>query len=323
MKAFVCRELGSPDILRFEDIPHRDLTQGQIRVRMRAAGLNFPDILTIAGKYQHKPPLPFTPGVEGVGVVTETGEGVPPSFLGQRLLVRGPGCFAEELITDADNTWPAPETLDDVKCAAFMVGYATAYHCMLDRGGLKAGETVLIHGATGGMGMAAVELAKLNGANVIATGGSDEKLALVRQHGADHVVNYTKGFRDRVLELTDGRGADVIYDPVGGDVFDESLRCVNWRGRIVIVGFAAGRIPTIPANYALLKGCSIIGARAGEFRRREPAAGKAMSDELLRLAGAGKLNPHVSHVLPLAETVQAMTLMQERKVVGKAVLTMA
>jgi NADPH2:quinone reductase len=323
MKAFVCHELGTPDVLQFEEMPHRELAPGQVRVRMHAAGLNFPDILTIAGKYQHKPALPYTPGIEGVGTVSETGDSVDPSFLGRRLLVHGPGCFAEELITDADRTWPAPAPLDDIKCAAFMVGYATAYHCMLDRGGLQAGETVLVHGATGGMGMAAVELAKLWGATVIATGGSDEKLAVVKQHGADHVLNYSDGFRDRVLELTGGKGADVVYDPVGGDVFDESLRCISWRGRLVIVGFAQGRIPTVPANYALLKGCSIIGARAGEFRRREPAAGQAMGEDLLRLANEGKLVPHVSHVLPLAETLQAMTLMQQRKIVGKAVLSMA
>jgi NADPH2:quinone reductase len=305
-------------------MPQQALEPGQVRLRMRAAALNFPDILTIAGQYQHKPPLPYTPGIEGVGEVIEVGEGAAPALMGQRLLVSGPGCFAEERIADVARTWPAPAALDDVHAAAFMVGYATAYHCMLDRAALKPGEVVLIHGASGGVGLAAVQLAKLHEATVIATGGSDEKLAVVKQYGADHVINLSHGgFRDRVLELTGGNGADVIYDPVGGDVFDESLRAIAWRGRIVLVGFAEGRIPTVPANYALLKGCSVIGARAGEFRRREPAAGKAMSEELLKLANSGKIKPHVSHVLPLAETPRAMALMQQRKIVGKAVLTMA
>lgn len=324
MKAFVCRELGPPEVLRFEEVPRAPLEPGEVRLRMRAAALNFPDILTIAGQYQHKPPLPYTPGIEGVGDVIEVADGVDQALMGQRLMLSGPGCFAEERVAEVTRTLPAPEALDDIHAAAFRVGYVTAYHCMLDRAALKTGEVALIHGATGGVGLAAVQLAKLNGATVIATGGSDEKLAVVKEHGADHVINYAGGgFREQVLELTGGNGADVIYDPVGGDVFDESLRCVAWRGRIVLVGFAEGRIPTIPANYALLKGCSIIGARAGEFGRREPAAGKAMNDELLRLANEGKIKPHVSHVLPLADTLKAMALMQQRKIVGKAVLTMA
>ncbi len=203
-----------------------------------------------------------------------------------------------------------------------MVGYATAYHCLLDRGELKAGEVALIHGSTGGVGLPAIDLAKQAGATVIATGASDEKLAVAGQLGADHVININGGFRDRVLELTDGRGADVVYDPVGGDVFDESMRCIAWRGRLVVVGFAAGRIPQLAVNRALLKGCSVVGARAGEFTRREPEAGRKMEQTLLQWAEEGRVRPHISHMLPLERAIEAFELIRQRKVVGKTVLRM-
>lgn len=323
MRAVVCRKLGPPEAVSLEDLPSPTVGPGQARVRVRACGINFPDVLMIAGKYQHKPELPFIPGMEAAGEVLEVADDVTSVAPGDRVIVRmRPGAFAEEVVTAAETLLPTPAPFDDIKAAAFIVAYGTADHCLIDRGGLQSGETALIHGATGGVGLAAVEMAKLKGARVIATGGSDEKLQVAREFGADHIVNYRDGgIREAVLDLTGGRGADVIYDPVGGDVFDQSLRCVAWRGRIVVVGFAEGRIPQIPANYALLKGCSIIGARAGEFRRREPEAGRRMERELLDLATAGKLHPHVSHTLPLERVVDGLQLVVDRKVVGKAVLT--
>jgi NADPH2:quinone reductase len=323
MKAAVCRELGPPQVVRIEDMPTPQAGPGQVRIKVAAASLNFPDVLMVAGGYQMKPPLPFIVGLECAGTVDQCGDGVTGVAIGDRVMVRvRPGAFAEYVLADAGTVVPTPDRFSDAEAAAFVVAYGTAWHCLLDRGGLQPGEVALIHGASGGVGLAAVELAKRKGARVIATGGSDDKLAVATRYGADHVINYrTGGFRDRVNELTDGRGADVIYDPVGGDVFDQSLRCVAWRGRIVIVGFADGRIPEIPANYPLLKGCAVIGARAGEFRRREPEAGHAMEAELLRMAGAGELNPHISHTLPLDQVVEAMELIRRREVVGKAVLT--
>ena len=323
MKAVVCRRLGPPDVLTIEDVPPPALGPGQARVRVRAAGVNFPDVLMVAGGYQHKPPLPFIVGMEAAGEVVEVADDVTGVAVGERVIARArPGAFAEQVVLAADALTPTPERFDDRQAAAFLVAYGTAWHCLIDRGRLKAGEVALIHGAAGGVGLAAVEVAKLKGATVIAAAGSDDKLAAVARYGADHLINYRdQDFREVVLGLTDGRGADVIYDPVGGDVFDQSLRCINWRGRIVIVGFAAGRIPQIPANYPLLKGAEIIGARAGEFRRREPEAGKAMEGELLRLAAAGQLNPHISHTLPLEQAVEALELIRSRQVIGKAVLT--
>jgi len=323
MKAVVCHRLGPPDVLSIEDVPPPPLGPGQARVRVHAAGVNFPDVLMVAGGYQHKPALPFIVGLEAAGEVVEVGKEVTDARPGDRVMARArPGAFAEQMVVDAGTLAPTPARFDHVQAAAFMVAYGTAWHCLIDRGRLQPGETALIHGAAGGVGLAAVEVAKRHGASVIATAGSADKLAVVRHYGADHVINYRdEDFRAAVLDLTDGRGADVIYDPVGGDVFDQSLRCINWRGRIVIVGFAAGRIPQIPANYPLLKGCEIIGARAGEFRRREPEAGKAMERELLRLAADGQLNPHVSHVLPLDRAVEALELVRQRQVIGKAVLT--
>jgi NADPH2:quinone reductase len=323
MKAAVCRELGPPQVVRIEDMPTPQAGPGQVRIKVAAASLNFPDVLMVAGGYQMKPPLPFIVGLECAGTVDQCGDGVTGVAVGDRVMVRvRPGAFAEYVLADAAAPLPTPDRFSDAEAAAFVVAYGTAWHCLLDRGGLQPGEVALIHGASGGVGLAAVELAKRKGARVIATGGSDDKLAVATRYGADHVINYrTGGFRDRVNELTDGRGADVIYDPVGGDVFDQSLRCVAWRGRIVIVGFADGRIPEIPANYPLLKGCAVIGARAGEFRRREPEAGRAMEADLLQMAQAGELNPHISHTLPLDQVVEAMELIRRREVVGKAVLT--
>ncbi|MFP6746049.1 MAG: NADPH:quinone oxidoreductase family protein [Alphaproteobacteria bacterium] len=324
MKAIVCRELGPLSVLRLEDVPEPELGPGQVRLKVNAAGINFADILTVEGSYQHKPPLPFIAGFETAGEVIEIAPGVVNIALGDRVMAGiRPGGFAEQAVVDARGVLPTPGNFDDVTAAAFRVAYNTAYHCLLQRGQLQAGEWALIHGATGGVGLAAVELAKLHGAKIIATGGDDGKLAVAREYGADHIINYRQGaFRDQVKEITGGRGVDVVYDSVGGDVFDQSLRCMAWHGRLLVVGFTSGRIPTLRANYALIKGLSIIGCRAGEFRRHDPEGGARMDQDLLGLASAGKLRPHVSHTVPLERAVEGMQLLLDRKVIGKAVVTM-
>ncbi|MDP7546439.1 MAG: NADPH:quinone oxidoreductase family protein [Alphaproteobacteria bacterium] len=324
MRAIVCRELGPPSVLRLEQWPEPDLGPGQARVKINAAGINFPDILTIEGSYQHKPALPFIAGFETAGEVIEVARDVDTLAPGDRVMMGvRPGGFAEQAVVDARVLLPTPEPFDDITAAAFRVAYVTAYHCLLQRGRLQAGEWVLIHSAAGGVGLAAVEIAKLHGARIIATAGDDEKLKVARQYGADHVINYRHGeFRDQVKEITGGGGVDLVYDSVGGDVFEQSLRCMAWHGRLVVIGFTSGRIPQLSLNYALIKGLSIIGCRAGEARRNDPDWGEREIRELLALANAGKLHPHVSHVLPLERAVEGMQLLLDRKVIGKAVLTM-
>ena len=322
MKAVVCRELGPPSVLRLEEQAPAPLQAGQVRVAMRAAAANYPDLLMAAGRYQLKPPLPFTPGLEGAGTILEAAPDIRGWRPGDDVIVRArPGTFAEEVVADAAALLPMPAALSFEEAAALTVAYGTAWHALVDRGRLAAGETLLVHGASGGVGLAAVELGKLLGARVIATGGDAAKLAIVKARGADATIELSRGFRDEVLELTQGRGADVIYDPVGGEVFMQSLRCVAWRGRILVVGFPAG-IADLPTNYALLKGCAVIGVRAGEHGRREPEAARHNQERILALAGEGKLRPHISHRLPLARAAEALELLRDRKVVGKAVLVM-
>jgi NADPH2:quinone reductase len=322
MKAVVCHELGPPSAaLRLEERARPPLQPGQVRVRMRAAAVNYPDLLMTAGRYQLKPPLPFILGLEGAGVVAEAAPGAPWRQ-GDDVIVRArPGTFAEEVVAPAEALLAMPKALSHEEAAALTVGHGTAWHALVDRGRLVAGETLLVHGASGGVGLAAVELGKLLGARVIATGGDAAKLAIVKARGADAAIELGRGFRDQVLELTDGRGADVVYDPVGGEVFMQSLRCVAWRGRILVIGFPAG-IARLPTNYALLKGCAVIGVRAGEHGRREPEAARRDRARILALAGEGRLKPHISHRLPLARAAEALELLRDRKVVGKAVLTM-
>jgi NADPH2:quinone reductase len=322
MKAVVCHELGPPSVLRLAERAPARLGPGQVRIAMRAAALNYPDLLMVAGGYQLKPPLPFTPGLEGAGTVAEAAPDAAGWRMGDDVIVRArPGTFAEEVVAAAQALLPKPAALSHEEAAALTVGHGTAWHALVDRGRLAPGETLRVHGASGGVGLAAIELGKLLGARVIATGGDAAKLAVVQARGADAAILTQDGFRDAVLELTDGRGADVVYDPVGGEVFTQSLRCVAWRGRILVVGFPAG-IPDLPTNYALLKGCAVIGVRAGEHGRREPEAAKRNRERILALAGEGRLRPHISHRLPLARAAEGLELLRDRKVVGKAVLVM-
>jgi len=323
VRRVVCRELAGPESLRLEEVPSPPLGPGQVRVALHAAGINFPDILTTFGKYQHKPPLPFVPGVEAAGEVVEVAADVRGVKLGDKVITRHrpPGGYADEAVLRPAVLHPLPAGFTYVEGATFFVGYHTAYHALVQRGRLEPGQVLLVHGAAGGVGLGAVEIGKLLGATVIATGSSDEKLAVVQARGADHVINYSReDFREKVKALTDDRGADVIYDPVGGDVFDQSLRCIAFGGRLLVIGFAGGRIPALPANLALLKGCAVVGVRAGENGRHHPEVSRANQQALLDWAAAGKLKPHISHQLPLERFVEAMALLTDRKAVGRVAL---
>lgn len=297
--------------------------EGEVRLKLKACSINFPDLLMIQGKYQFKPDLPFSPGMEGSGIVTELGPGVDNVSVGDEVVAGlRIGGFAEEVNAAAAACRPIPKGMDFVKAAAYPAAYLTAYVALVVRGNLKPGETLLVHGSTGGVGLAAVDVGKLLGATVIATSASDEKLKTVKDRGADHVLNVTKGFREKVKELTGGKGADVIYDPVGGDVFDESVRCIAWNGRLLIIGFTSGRIPSVPVNMPLIKGFSVVGVRAGEYGRRDPEAGKENIKAIDSWASEGKIDPYVCATFPLERAVDAMRMLQDRQAVGKVVLTM-
>ena len=302
---------------------------GEIQVELKACAVNFPDLLMIQGKYQFKPPLPFSPGGEAAGDVVACGPGVTEFAPGDAIILgMRYGGFAEAVNVPVQQARLLPPGMDYAKAAAYGTAYLTAYVALYRRGSLQPGETLLVHGATGGVGMAAVDLGKQFGATVIATGGRDDKLAVVKDRGADHVINYTLadgslgGFREQVKALTDGRGADVIYDPVGGDVFDESMRCINWGGRLLTIGFTSGRWPSAPVNLILIKQISVIGVRAGEYGRHDPVRGKENNDALYAMASNGVIDPYISHALPLEHALDAMRLLENREVVGKAVVTM-
>ena len=279
--------------------------------------------MLISGQYQDRPPLPFIPGMEVAGVVTELGAGVSGLKLGDRVLSSvGRGAYAEEVVVEADSAHPIPAAMDFVTAAAFPVAYSTSHGAFAWRGRLRAGERVLVLGASGGVGLTAVEIAKAMGASVIAAAGGAEKLAVAKRAGADHLIDYTReDLRERVKALTEGRGVDVVYDPVGGDAFDHSLRCIAWEGRIIIIGFAAGRIPQIPANLVLVKNIDVIGFFWGSYRRYKPQLQAESFQQLFRWYEAGKLKPHVSHRLPLERVGEALDLLKTRKSTGKVVLT--
>jgi NADPH2:quinone reductase len=302
---------------------------GEVQVALKACAVNFPDLLMIQGKYQFKPPLPFAPGGEAAGDIVALGTGVSGFSPGDAVIVGARyGGFAEVMNVPTDSVLTKPVAMSYAAAASYQTAYLTAWVALTRRGHLEPGETVLVHGATGGVGMAAVDIGKHLGATIIATGGTDAKLAVVKQRGADHVINYTLpdgamgGFRDEVKRLTDGRGADVIYDPVGGDVFDESMRCVNIDGRILTIGFTSGRWPLAPVNLILIKQVSVIGVRAGEYGRRYPEKGRENSEAIYNLAASGAINPYVCKAFPLANAVAAMEMLESRQVIGKCVVTM-
>ncbi len=302
---------------------------GEVQVEIKACAVNFPDILMIQGKYQFKPPLPFAPGGEAAGDVVAVGPGVETFDVGDAVIISMRyGGFADAINVEVDSVKPKPEAMSYAAAASYQTAYLTAWVALVCRGHLKAGETLLVHGATGGVGLAAVDLGKHLGANVIATGGRDDKLAVVGERGADHVINYTLadgalgGFRDEVKHLTDGRGADVIYDPVGGDVFDESMRCINLDGRILTIGFTSGRWPQAPVNLILIKQISVIGVRAGEYGRLYPEEGVRNEQAIYDLAASGGIAPYVCAAYPLEDGVAAMQMLESRNVIGKCVVTM-
>jgi NADPH2:quinone reductase len=322
-KAVVCRELGSPERLRLESFVSAPLVQGQVRVAVHAAGINFPDILMAAGEYQLKPELPFTPGVEAAGEVSEIADGVAGVAVGDSVIVRmRHGGYADEAVVAPAQLTPLPATFDYAEGATFLAAHGTAYHALVDRGQIQPSEVLLVHGAGGGVGLAAVEIGKILGATVIAAASSEEKLAVAKARGADHLVlTAREPFRDAVKRITDGRGADVVFDPVGGEIFENSLRCIAWGARILVVGFTGG-IGLARTNLLLIKGASVLGVRAGEAVRRNPAIGEVRIKALLEWAEAGKIRPNISHRLPIEDFAQAMRLLIDRKAIGRVALMM-
>jgi NADPH2:quinone reductase len=322
MKAVLCKAYGPPESLVVEDLPPLKAGLGEVVIDVRACGVNFPDVLIIQNKYQFQPPLPFAPGGEVAGVIKEIGEGVKGLRVGQRVIgSAGWGGFAEELALDATRVTPIPDAMDFETASAFLLTYGTSHHALKDRAQLQPGETLLVLGAAGGVGLAAVELGKVMGARVIAAASAPEKLAVCREHGADEVIDYAKeDLKERVKKLTAGAGADVVYDPVGGQFSEAALRATAWNGRFLVIGFAAGDIPKIPLNLVLLKGCSVVGVFWGAFTARESARNRANIDELLAWFEAGKIKPHISATYPLEQAAVALNDMAARRVTGKVVL---
>ena len=323
MKAVLCKQYGPPESLTIEELPSPRPGPGEVAVSVKAASVNFPDVLIIQNKYQFKPPLPFSPGSELAGVVKEVGSGVSGWKAGDRVIAFTTyGAFAEEVKTEAARLLPLPAGMDFVHGAAFLLTYGTSEHALRDRGALEAGESLLVLGAAGGVGLAAIEIGKALGARVIACASSENKLAVCREHGADATINYaTEDLRKRIQELTEGRGVDVVYDPVGGAYTEAAFRSLAWRGRLLVVGFAAGEIPKLPLNLALLKGASAVGVFWGDFARREPQAFADSVRQLDRWYSEGRLRPHVSQTLPLEKAAEALKLLASREAKGKIVLT--
>jgi NADPH:quinone reductase len=323
MRAVVCREWGGPDKLVVEDMPAPAIREGAVRIAVRAAGINFADLLLISGQYQEKPAFPFIPGMEASGTVTEVGAGVNTLRVGDRVMaLSGTGAFAEEIVVDAGRVYAIPGKMDFISAAAFPVTYGTSHGAFDWRAHLQPGEWLLVFGAAGGVGLTAVEIGKAMGARVIACASSPEKLDVARQHGADHLIDYSReDIRERVKAITGGRSADVIYDPVGGDAFDAALRSIAWGGRVIIIGFASGRIPQVPANIILVKNIDVVGFYWGSHQQRRPDLIRDSYSRLLSWFEEGRLKPHVSHQFDLRDAGVAMELLRRRQSTGKVVLT--
>ena len=313
MRAVVCRELGPPERLQLETLSSPKLARGEVRVAIRAAGINFPDILMISGEYQLKPELPFTPGMEVAGDVVEVDDTVAGVVVGDKVIAKlRYGGYADEVVVTPAQLVPLPSRFDYAEGATFLAGHGTAYHALVDRAQVQPGEVLLVHGAGGGVGLAAVEIGKLLGATVIAAASTEEKLAAAKAKGADQLVLYGREpFRDAVKRITAGHGADVVFDPVGGEIFENSLRCIAWGARLLVVGFTGG-IGLARTNLVLIKGASVLGVRAGEAVRKNPALGEVRIRKLGEWAQAGRVRPHVSHRLPLEDYAAAMRLLIER-----------
>lgn len=322
MKAVLCKAFGPAEDLVLEEVASPTIKKNEILLDVHAAGVNFPDTLIIEGKYQFKPPFPFSPGGEAAGVVAEVGEKVSHLKPGDRVMaLTGWGSFAEQVAVPAYNVLPMPDAMDYATAAAFSMTYGTSMHALKQRANLQAGETLLVLGASGGVGLAAVEIGKAMGARVIAAASSAEKLEVAKNAGADELINYSEtSLKDAVRKLTNGQGVDVIYDPVGGDLFDEAVRTLNWRGRLLVVGFASGRIPELPINLTLLKGASVVGVFWGAFTQREPEANLANFQELFAMYAKGQIKPLVSQTYALEDYAPAINALGQRKAVGKVVV---
>ena len=322
MKAVVCEAFGGPEVLAWRDLPDPPPPGvGEIQVRLTARGVQYVDVLMLAGKYQFRPEPPFIPGSEAAGEVVAVGDGVSGFSIGDRVMSRhSPGSFCTLANTKAAHCDHVPAALTLEEAAVFKGAYHTAYHALLQKGRMKAGDWVLIHGAAGGIGIAAIQIAKLFGARVIATASTEEKRAVCLAEGADHAIDYRGGFREKVKELTGGKGADIVYDPIGAEVFDESMRCLNWGARILILGFLGGAPALAKTNHLLIKGAEAVGVRIGGVTEFQPELAAANIRELLRLAGEGKLKPRISHRFPLEQAAEAIQAIIDRKVIGKAVL---
>lgn len=322
MRAVLCIEHGPPESLMIADVPDPHAGPGQVVVNVGAAGVNFPDTLIIQNLYQFKPDLPFSPGGEVAGTVGQLGTGVDHVAVGDRVIAfPGWGGFAEQVVVEARTVIPIPETMPTDVAAAFVMTYGTSYHALKDRADPQPGETLLVLGAAGGVGLAAVELGKVMGLRVIAAASTDEKLAVCRDHGADEVINYSKeDLKVRAKELTGGAGADIVYDPVGGDYTEAALRATAWQGRLLVIGFAAGPIPKIPLNLTLLKGCDIRGVFWGSFAAREPKRNAQNLMELVAMFNEGTIRPHISARYPLEDTGAALRAVMDRMATGKIVI---
>jgi NADPH:quinone reductase len=322
MKAILCKSYGPPENLVLEEVPDLVPGNGEAIVEVYAASLNFPDTLQIQGKYQFQPPMPFSPGSEVGGVIIATEAGLAGFAVGDRVMATPSiGGMAEQVRVSATGLRKIPDNMDFKTAAGFAMVYTTSYHALKQRAQLKPGETLLVLGSSGGVGLAAVELGKLMGARVIAAASSEEKLQFVAQLNPDELLNYGDGdLKEKVKALTDGKGADVIYDPVGGDLFDQATRSINWNGRILVVGFTSGRIPEYKANLALLKGASMVGVFLGRFRQEEPEAYEQNFAELFDLYKAGKIKPIITQTFALEDFISAFHVFTERKVMGKVIL---
>ena len=322
MKAVLCKAFGPADTLVMEDTSSPHIKKNEVLLDVHAAGINFPDTLIIEGKYQFKPPFPFSPGGEAAGVISAVGENVSHLKVGDRVMaLTGWGSCAEQIAVPAYNILPMPDAMDFTTAAAFSMTYGTAMHALKQRGALQAGETLLVLGASGGVGLAAIEIGKAMGARVIAAASSAEKLEVARQAGADELINYQdEDIRERLKTLTKGQGVDVVIDPVGGDLFETVFRSIAWNGRMLVIGFASGTIPSLPVNLPLLKGAAVIGVFWGSFAQRQPQDNVANFQQLFAWFAEGKLKPLVSQTFALEDTAQAINTLAARKAVGKLVI---
>ncbi len=322
MKALLCRSFGPIDSLAIEEVPDPPPLAGQVIVGVRACGVNFPDVLIVQGKYQFKPALPFSPGGEVAGVIEAVGSGVQGLHVGDRVLaIAVCGGMAEKLAADASQVLPVPDGVDFVTASCVASAHGTTLYALRDRAQLKAGETLLVLGASGGLGLAAVQIGKRMGARVLAAASSPEKLETCRKHGADELIDYAKeDLKARVKAITGGSGADVVFDPVGGSSTEAALRSIAWQGRLLVLGFTAGEIPKIPLNLVLLKGCQVVGVYWGMSVMRDPAHGRAILQEIIGWLHDGSLRPHVHVSVPLSRAVDALRAIEERRVQGKAVV---